>query len=290
MNLKLAYNITFHHQLDSLEFHIDNLMKWSISDKIKFVLTSAHDSNLKAIAKYIQSKKYSKQFYSLFVTPDWGYNRGTVVNVCTGLDFIRKNLEYDYVVNVEADNMFYFEHKLLSIIDEMVTKNKHMLIIPEGDTQETNIGNDILGLRGLKTGRHLSNEIPKYHHFTTLNIFSKKFLEENFPFEHYDEFANFSWAGRRGTPYEDYMGLAIIKKNNLTEESQLDFYKTCGLKLDYDVTYTPYGWNEPDNMVPDKFIKWGIVNSPSTAGGSLDADRMRVKQFIDLHTPLCKNI
>ncbi|NBO99159.1 MAG: hypothetical protein EBU90_03395 [Proteobacteria bacterium] len=283
------YHITFHQQLDCLRYHIDNVMSWKDSGRLNFVLTSAHLDNLEKIKQYITNKYPEKKVETVKIPVDKGYNLGTITNVVEGLRYIAGKGNFDYVINVEADNMFYFENKVNKILDLMKLENKHVLIIPEGDVTITNIGNDIFGRRGLKIGCHLSNNIPKYYHFTTLNMFSKEYLTNFFPFEYYDDIINFSWAGRPNTPYEDYMGLATMKKNALTEESQVDFYRKVGLKLDYNIDHSPFGWNEPDNMVPDKFIKWGIINAPSTAGGSQHGDWTNLIGFINKHKPLVVN-
>ena len=48
---KLIFNITFHQQFDNLKFHVDRILNWTISDDIKFMFTSAHESNLDKIEK-----------------------------------------------------------------------------------------------------------------------------------------------------------------------------------------------------------------------------------------------
>ena len=278
---KLIFHITFHQQLDNLKFHVDRILSWKISDDIKFVLTSAHQSNLDKIQEYVELKYPHTNFLAFGLDEDYGYNLGTIMNVTKGLEYIAQNEDYDYVVNVEGDNMFFFEDKLIKIINQMKRRNKHMLLIEEGFGRAPR--------RSIKSA--IACQHPKWFHFTTLNIFSKFYLDNYFPFDLYSQIIDIRHCNRPYTPYEAYMGLATIIKNNLSESNQMDWYNKVGLRLDYNRDANPEGWSEPDNMVPEKFLKWGIINAPSTAGGEQgDANQtwIRTKDFIDLHMPLYK--
>lgn len=278
---KLIFNITFHQQFDNLKFHVDRILNWTISNDIKFMFTSAHESNLDKIEKYVALKYPDQNVSFFFIDKDYGYNLGTTMNVTKGLEYIAQNEDYDYVVNVEGDNMFFFEDKLIKIINQMKLRNKHMLLIEEGFGRAPH-----RSIQGAIACQH-----PKWFHFTTLNIFSKFYLDNYFPFDLYAQVIDIRHCNRPYTPYEAYMGLATMIKNNLSESNQMDWYNKVGLRLDYNRDANPKGWSEPDNMVPEKFLKWGIINAPSTAGGEQgDANQtwVRTKDFIDLHMPLYK--
>ena len=281
MKHKLIFNITFHQQFDNLKFHVDRILNWTISDDIKFMFTSAHESNLDKIEKYVELKYPHQNVSFFFIDKDHGYNLGTIMNVTKGLEYIAQNEDYDYVVNVEGDNMFFFEDKLIKIINQMKLRNKHMLLIEEGFGRAPH-----RSIQGAIASQH-----PKWFHFTTLNIFSKFYLDNYFPFDLYAQVIDIRHCNRPYTPYEAYMGLATMIKNNLSESNQMDWYNKVGLRLDYNRDANPKGWSEPDNMVPEKFLKWGVINAPSTAGGEQgDANQtwVRTKHFIDLHMPLYK--
>ena len=281
MKHKLIFNITFHQQFDNLKFHVDRILNWTISDDAKFMFTSAHKSNLDKIEKYVELKYPHQNVSFFFIDKDYGYNLGTIMNVTKGLEYIAQNEDYDYVVNVEGDNMFFFEDKLIKIINQMKRRNKHMLLIEEGFGRAPH-----RSIKGAIACQH-----PKWFHFTTLNIFSKFYLDNYFPFDLYAQVIDIRHCNRPYTPYEAYMGLATMIKNNLSESNQMDWYNKVGLRLDYNRDANPKGWSEPDNMVPEKFLKWGVINAPSTAGGEQgDANQTwaRTKHFIDLHMPLYK--
>lgn len=273
LSKKIVFNITFHHQIDILKFHLTNLFNWSCSQNMEYVITSAHKENLKEIAKYVAETHPIQKVECVFVPEDHGYNLGTIMNVVCGIRYIHQNKSFDFIVNVEGDNMFYYEDRFLKIINEMGIQNKHLLLIEEGYGKELHTNFPQLNL-------------PHYFHFTTLNIFSKEYIDNHFPHDVYKNITDIRWSGRPGTPYEIYMGLATIIKNNLTQENQMEFYNNKGLRLDYDRNANPLNWSEPDNMVPEKFLKWGIINAPTTAGGSIDADWTRLIQFINHYTPL----
>jgi hypothetical protein len=274
MTKKIIFNITFHWQLEQLKFHLDNLFSWEISSKSEYVITAAHSENLKNIKEYCEQYYPTKKVSFCFIEKDMGYHIGTIMNVIESIKYIDLNKEYDYIVNIEADNMFYDENKLKYIILKMVENDKHMLLIEEGCGKSPHNSYSHLG-------------VPNYLHITTLNIYSKYFIENHFPKEYYEEYMNFGWCGNPGTPFEAYLALAFIKKHNLSsDENQMEYWNKYGFRLEYDrnkVTFN--GWYEPDNMTPDKFMRWGIINCPSTSGEPKKGWEI-AKQFIDLHKPL----
>lgn len=280
MKNNIVFNITFHHQIEVLKFHLNILMNWETSDEIEFVIVSAHKNNLDEIKSYNELNYQNKKIDYVYVGEDLGYHMGTMKNIYTGVEYISKNKNYDYLVNVEADNLFYDEKKLYKIISLMKNNKKDFLLIQEGHNRK----NGNLNLQ--TTYPHLTH-LPRYLHITTLNIFTKKFIDNIFPFEVYDDIYNLGWMGQNGTPYEVYFVLSLIKKHNIqTEEEQITFFNKLGLRLDYDYNKILYeGWYYPDNMVPDKFIQWGIVNCHSTAGGRLNGSWEPVIEFINLHKP-----
>jgi hypothetical protein len=254
----------------------DLLSKPSLLIKQKFDLENQLPPNPDEAEHFIKTQYPSINITYNFISDDHGYNLGTIKNVIEGIRYIKNNKSFDYIINVEADNMFYFEDVLIRIINMMDEQNKHMLLVEEGHGREPH-------------NKLASQGAPSCFHFTTLNIFSNLFIEKYFPFEYYQDYINYTWCGRPHTPYECYMGFATMKKNNLIEEKQMEFYEKVGLRLDYDRNASPLGWNEPDNMVPEKFLKWGMINAPSTAGGEINADWTRLKDFIIKHEPLRTN-
>ena len=105
------------------------------------------------------------------------------------------------------------------------------------------------------------------------------------PLEIYEKYYDVGWCGQEGTPFEAYFVMCINDKLGLdTPQRQLDFYTSIGQKLEYDFTRIVYpGWYFPDQLVPDKFIKWGIVNCPCTSGGRQHGPWEPVVEFIRLH-------
>jgi hypothetical protein len=275
MNKKIIFNITFHWQLEQLKFHIDNLFSWSISNDSMYVVTTAHAQNLESIKSYCLHKYPEKNVQFCFIERDMGYHIGTIVNVIESIKYIDSNFNYDYLVNIEADNMFYDESKLLRILNKMSDSDKHALLIEEGYGKEPYN----------KLWPHLN--IPKYLHTTTINVYSKHFIETFFPKEYNEELMNFGWCGNPGTPFEPYLSLSFIKKNNLySDEVQMNFWNKYGLRLDYDRSrIVRQDLYRPDDMTPDKFMRWGIVNCPSTAGNAVGGWEI-VKTFIEFHKPL----
>ncbi len=273
-NKKIVFNITFHWQIEQLKFHLDNLFSWKLSEKNEFVITSAHELNLNTIKEYCYQNYPNKKVNFCFIEKDMGYHIGTIMNVIESIKYIDENKEYDYIVNIEADNMFYDENKLKYIIKKMEELEKHMLLIEEGYGKLPHNNWPFLG-------------IPNYLHITTLNIYSKYFIQNHFPKEYYEDYMNFGWCGNPGTPFEAYLAVSFIKKHNLySDDVQMDYWNKYGLRLDYDRSKIVFdGWYKPDDMTPDKFMRWGIINCPATAGRAISGWEI-AKQFIELHKPL----
>ena len=295
MNKKLVFHITFHSQLEALKFHLDVITKWDCSKDVEYVITSAHPENLSRIQTYCDLNYPEYKFDFIFVSPDYGYHRGTLYNVTEGIRFINNNKVYDYIINVEADNMFYDEAKLLHIIYEMETYGKHMLIV-----DNVTKGNE------LYTNYPQHTHLSKYHSLTTLNVYSKYFINNHYPLEYYEEFMDFGWNGNPGTPFEDYLGLVFNKKHSLDTENKIkEYFKNLGYNLDYNLfwkqtlnhgscyqgTYfniekqcyaccgedlPPYAYFR-DALTPDRFVKYGIV--------LFTKDLETTKNFIEYYKP-----
>ena len=292
MNKKLVFNITFHNQLEHLKFHLDVITKWECNKNSEFIITSAHKENLDKIKEYCFLNFITHKFEFLFIKDDCGYHMGTLINVNEGIKYINDNKQYDYLINVEGDNMFYDETKFLNLIKEMEIHDKHLLIIDwvtRGGYLYTNYPN-----------------IPKYHALTTLNIYSKYFIENHYPLEYYDELTNFGWENNSGTPFEDYLGMAFNKKHSLNSDNEvLEYFNSCAYYLNYDMSWkiTPnhgictkdsyYDFNKkcficcdedvpvaaylPNAHIPDRFIKYGLVLFTKDVKPTID--------FINLYKP-----
>ena len=102
--------------------------------------------------------------------------------------------------------------------------NKHLLIIDwvtRGDYLYTNYSN-----------------LSRYHALTTLNIYSKYFINNHYPLEYYNEIINLGWENNPGTPFEDYLSLAFNIKHSLnTEEKILEYFNKWGYYLNYDMSW-----------------------------------------------------
>lgn len=278
--MKVIFNLTFHHQLEQTKFYLNNILNWKILKQNEIVICCAHKENLLQIKQFIDEKYKDIKATFIFVTPDLGYHKGTFQNVRTGLYYIKNNLQYDYIVNIEGDNMFWNESKLTSIINKMKELNKEFLIIPEGKPTQKNYKNLLRNTWPDKINR-------AYFHFTTLNVFSKNFIDNIYPFEINEKYYNLGWCSQEGTPYEAFVSLCLRDKMNLnSEEEELNFYLSKGLYLFYDLNKIIFnGFYDPDDQVPDKFIQWGIVNCLATGRGPWE----KVIDFIKLHSPYITN-
>jgi hypothetical protein len=292
MDKKLVFNITFHNQLEHLKFHLDVITKWNSSKNTEYVITSAHKENLDNIKEYCNLHFPMHKFDYLFIEEDHGYHMGTLINVNEGIKYINNNKQYDYLINIEGDNMFYDETKFLNLLLEMEIHDKHLLIVDwvtRGGYLYTNYPN-----------------LPKYHALTTLNIYSKYFIDNHYPLEYYDELTNFGWANNPGTPFEDYLGMAFNKKHSLDTEGKIkEYFNKWAYYLNYDMNwkltpshgfcyleayfnvekqcYVCCGEDLPpylyfrDALTPGRFVKYGMILSLK----ELEA----TKKFIEYYKP-----
>lgn len=274
---KLVFNVTFHQQIEPLKFHLSNLLSWDLASEADFVFISAHEDNLKEAEIFVSSQYPSIKAHYVFVVEDLGYHKGTFENIRKGILYIKENLEYDYIVNVEADNMFWSEKKFTKILELLRTNEKHLLLIPEGGPAYF-----------FRNSWPDNPTIKLYLHISTLNIYSKYFINNYMPLDIVEKYYDLGWCGDAGTPFEPYLVLCMNDKFELnTTKEQEDHYNLIGQRLEYDHGRIVYpGWYSPDNMVPDKFIKWGIVNCHSTGGGRLSGTWEPIIEFIRLHEEL----
>jgi len=274
MNKKLIFNITFHNQLEHLKFHLDIITKWKCNNESEFVITSAHKENLSNIEEYCNLNFPNHNFDYLFIEDDRGYHMGTLINVNEGIKYINNNKQYDYLVNVEGDNMFYDETKFLSLLSEMESNDKHLLVVD-----------------WITRGGYLYTNYPnllKYHALTTLNVYSKYFIDNHYPLEYYNDLTDLGWDNNPGTPFEDYLGMAFSKKHLLNSDDEiLEYFNKWAYYLNYDISWkktpnhgicTEYSYydfekkcfvccNEdlpihvylPSAHIPDRFVKYGLV-------------------------------
>lgn len=274
--MKILFNITFHWQIEQLKFHLDNLFTWKISDDSQYLITSAHKENILSIQKYCETNYPTKNVRYIFIEEDKGYHIGTIVNVVESIKFASSNLHFDYLVNVEADNMFYDESKLLKIVNTMKEKDKHCILIEEGYGKTP---------QNVNWNKHASFN---HLHITTLNIFSKNFILNYYPLDYIEDIMNWGWLLHGGTPFEAYISYAFLIKNGLYEDEKImDFWNGYGLRLEFDRNKIVIpGWHDPDHFVPDKFMRWGLVAAPATNGDPKMRDWNIMKKFIELHKPL----
>lgn len=295
MDKKLVFNITFHNQLEHLKFHLDTITQWGCNKNTEFVITSAHKENINEIKRYCDLNFPNHIFDFFFIEEDRGYHKGTLYNVNEGIKYINAFKQYDYLVNVEGDNMFYDESKFLNLIKEMEAKDKHLLIvdwITRGHFLYTNYVN-----------------LSKYHSLSTINIYSKYFIDNHYPLDYYDQIIDLGWQGNPGTPFEDYLSMAFNIKHSLdTEGKILGYFNRWGYYLDYNIrlkntpshgtcTNGAYFSHEkqcficceeeipphfymPDALIPDRFIKYGLVLFTKEMEPTL--------KFIELYKPYLK--
>ena len=105
-----------------------------------------------------------------------------------------------------------------------------------------------------------------------------------------EKYMNFGWCGAPGTPFEPYFALSLIDKNNLKDDNQVqDFIETHSYKLNYDQKLNPCNFAEPDDLTPDRYMKYGILNCPNarnSQGASQPDIWKSALQFIKLYDPL----
>lgn len=282
--------------MDPLRFHLDTVLKWNCSNNLTFVLTSAHRDNLSSIAEYCELNYPEHEFDCVFIEEDHGYHKGTLYNVNEGIKYINEYKEYDYIVNVEADNLFYDENKFFHLLNKMEVEDKHLLIVDwvtKGDSLYTNYP-----------------ELPKYHSLTTLNIYSNYFINNHYPLDYYEDLVDLGWNNNPGTPFEDYLSMAFNKKHNLdTEDKIKEYFKRWAYYLDYNLWWKTHpNGNEcsalnaynpskhvfechcgellprhfyfRDALTPDRFIQYGLVLCTT--------DIQETKNFVNLYKPYLK--
>lgn len=281
---KIIFNITFHWQLPQLKWHLENIFSWESSINHEYVLVSAHKDNLSLIEEWINLNYPEKNVNLLYIEEEENSknHHGCMVNVIEGLKFIQQQkLEYDYVANVEADNQFRDEDKFLKLVEKLKDNDKHMLLI-DHDSVYGNLFN-----------KHPQNQSRNYFHMTTLNIYSKYYIDNHLPLDYDEEFMNYGWCGQPGTPFESYFVLSLIKKNKINSDSELlDYLKTYSYPLHYDKNYDPCNFAEPDDLTPDRYMKYGILNCPNARDGqgALYPDVWKkALKFVELHDPLKYN-
>jgi len=273
---KIVFNISFHWQLDQLKWHLENIFNWNKIENAEYVLVAAHKKNLKLINEWIRKNYKDKKVDYLFISEDHGNHFGCAKNVIEGLKYIRDKKDYDYIANVEADNQFRDEDKFIQLVNKLENENKNMLLIDH----EAVYGPDLF------TKFNTRN----YFHMTTLNIYSKKFVEEFLPLEYNKKYMNFGWCGAPGTPFEPYFALSLIEKNNLKDDNEVqNFLDTHCYKLNYNQQLNPCNFAQPDNLTPDRYMKYGILNCPNTNNsmGESQPDVWKsAKKFVELYDNL----
>ena len=276
-NKKIIFSISFHWQLDQLKWHLSNIFSWNCSPDCEYVIVSAHKDNLTVINKWVKKNYQDRKVDYLYIEEDHGNHFGCTMNVVEGLKYIRDNKEYTHVANVEADNQFRCEEKFLQLIDKLDESNKHMLLVDHhpcyGD--------------GLFTKY---TQARNYFHATTLNIYTKHFIDNHFPLEYNNKHLGWGWCGAPGTPFETYLALSLIDKMELkTDEDVINYMEEYGYKLTYDRNHDPCNYAEPDDLTPDRYMKYGILNCPN-ARNSLGATEpdiwKKALKFVELHDPL----
>lgn len=276
---KVIFNISFHWQLDQLKWHLENIFSWQSSKFHEYVIVSAHKENLEKILDWIDINYPEKNVESVFIDNDYGNHLGCTVNVIEGIKHIQKTkFNYDYIANVEADNQFRDEKKFLKLIDKLNTHQKHMLLI------------DHLSMYGKLFNSFSNKQTRNYFHMTTLNIYSKYFVDNHLPLEYDEEFMDYGWFGAPGTPFEPYFALSLIKKNNIENDQELlNYLDTYSYPLIYDRNLNPCNYAEPDDLTPDRYMKYGILNCPnarnSTGASQPEIWKSAIK-FVELHNPL----
>lgn len=299
---KIIFNITFHWHFSQLKWHLENLFSWDCSSKCEYVLVTSHKENLDSIVEWVKENypQFLDQVDPFWINEDekpfrkpFGNHLGCTVNVIEGLKYIKNNkINYEYVANVEADNQFRDEQKFLKLIDKLKENNHHMLLVDHPSTWQYR---DNLSPTPSKYGslfKSFPDKQDRYHyHMTTLNIYSKFYIENYLPLdEYYEEFMDYGWCGAPGTPFEAYFALAFNKKNNFkTDEELISHVEQYSYPLYYDRYLNPCNYAEPDDLTPDRYMKYGIVNCPN-ARGSIGASQpdiwLAVLKFIELHDPL----
>ena len=275
---KVIFNITFHWQLDQLKWHLENIFSWESSDNHEYLIVSAHKDNLSKINDWVDQNYSEKKVETLFIDGDYKNHLGCTVNVIEGLKHIRDNKEYDYIVNVEADNMFRDEKKFLKLVGKLKENNKHMLLV------------DHDSVYGKLFNKHPQQQSRNYFHMTTLNIYSKYYVDNHLFLDYDEEFMDYGWYGAPGTPFESYFALVLLKKNSINNDKELlDYLEKYTYRLSYSRNANPCNFAEPDDLTPDRYMKYGIMNCPNARDGhgASQPDIWRsALRFVQLHDPL----
>lgn len=219
--MKLKYLISIHSRIDFLNFTLNHYLNvFNVDPKDIIISTSNKELNF---------EKKDIITNLLIHDIDYGYSGGCQYNIIKGIEYIKNNFEFDYIICIEPDNIFYDKGKLFDLINDMNDNNKHFLV------DQQIIKSDPVN-------------------FGTINIFSKHFIDNYFPFEIYEDFFRIA--------YEDYMGQAIFKKNfenELTRQQKIDFYLDKGLLLEY--SYENHFKEDPEPYHAGRFVKYGIINA-----------------------------
>lgn len=302
---KIIFNITFHWQLPQLKWHLENIFSWECVPDCEYLLVSSHKENLDLIVEWIDQNypHISDQVEHLFIDEGdkpLGNHLGCTVNVIEGLRHIKDTKsDYDFVANVEADNQFRDEKKFLKLVDKLKENDKHMLLIDHPSCYGSqsgwtcpNSGNPYAELFTMFPSFGSKSASPRnYFHMTTLNIYSKYFIDNCLNLEYQEEFMGYGWFDASGTPFEPYFALSLIKKNNLKDDNEVvDFLNKMSYPLWYTRHADPFNCpeTEPDDLTPDRYMKYGILNCPNTRN-SKGAENPniweKVFNFVKVHDP-----
>jgi spore coat polysaccharide biosynthesis protein SpsF (cytidylyltransferase family) len=243
--MKIFYTISGHNQIEELKFHLSYLNDFTFIDKV--FLSCA---NLKMVEVF--KEHYKKNNYEILLNEDYGYKIGCVVNVFAPLQKIKeeyKDKDY-FVIEMEADAFFTEEKVLKRVIEKMQEENKDYVNIEFS----------------------MSNFDIDYK-LQTVNIFSKKAIEEILDYEINEAAATWQWWGM-----EDYFRYSINKKHDLdTYEKQKAFHDKHVLELRYDYEYAGYPEVYPredvpkrEKFVPSRYITTSYINMPNYPGAVED--------------------
>jgi len=81
-----------------------------------------------------------------------------------------------------------------------------------------------------------------------------------------------------------------MEKNNLnTDQEVLDYLDKYAYRLSYDRNANPCNFAEPDDLTPDRYMKYGILNCPNarnSQGASQPDVWKSALKFVELYDPL----
>lgn len=266
--MKVLFLLTIHNRLDHLEHTLDVFMsQYSVLQKSQIVVSTSYVPAVDLIKSHKVNEKFNIDY--IIHPVDSGYGKGCVDNVILGVDFVKKqNYNYDYLVSIEGDQMFYSEHKLLTLINQMNKNNKHILLDPCQEMGE------------IDTRGYMPAYEPMYR-VETVSIYSKWFIDNCYPTEIYEDLYNFEYTGfiHKHICFEHYLSLAFNKKNNLNNINEIvAFFRKHGLYLTYNRHKCLNNFiNNPDQLTSERFIKYGIYNGHPNLEST--------KLFIQQHLP-----